>query len=1106
MQSAIFGLHQQLSFAPYNQSAMKKSLRLIILFVVVVCSVQAQKLDMEKLKGMKPRSIGPGAMSGRITAIDAVVSNPDIIYAGAASGGVWKTTSGGIGWEPVFDKEATLSVGAIAIQQDNPAIVWVGTGEGNPRNSLNGGNGIYKSLDAGKTWKLMGLEKTRHIHRIIIDPKNPNTIYVAAIGSPWGEHPERGVFKTTDGGATWKRILFVDDKTGCADLIIDPSNPNKFFASMWQHRRQPWTFNSGGPGSGLYVTIDGGEKWTKLTSKEGLPEGDLGRIGLAISRSKSEVVYALVESKKNALYRSTDGGLKWQLMNDNMGEIGDRPFYYSELSVDSKNENRLYTIFSMINVSEDGGKSFKTLLPYFGVHPDHHAWWIHPEDPSFMIDGNDGGLNITRDMGKTWVFAENIPVGQFYHINVDMDHPYHVYGGMQDNGSWAGPAYVWRNEGIRNSYWQEVLFGDGFDVVPDPDDTRFGYAMSQGGNLARYDIKTGFTKFIQPTHPDANFKLRFNWNAAIAQDPFNNAAVYYGSQFLHKSTNKGDTWEIISPDLTTNDPSKQNQHESGGLTMDATGAENHCTIITIAPSTLKKEVIWVGTDDCNVQLTQDGGKTWTNVSPKITGMPKAAWIPQIQASKYNAGEAFVVVNNYRLFDYKPYLFRTKDYGVTWESLVTPAQVGDNNYTLSVVQDPIEPKLLFLGAENGLFVSIDEGKNWTKWTAEFPAGVPVMDMVIHPREHDLVMATFGRAIYVLDDIRPLRDLIKSGVATLNNTVKIFSTPDAYLATIQQPNGPRFDANAIYNGQNRQPGALISYVVNKPADKKEEAPVVASKAGQKKSNPAPVVTEKKEAKSDIKYDSVKLEIVDAKGVVINTINQKASEENGLFRMTWALNEKVERNPSRERKQGSGRGGFGGGGGNDVLPGTYKLRITFGNQKDSTTVNVKADPRLNVSQSVIDQRYAMLKDLQKLTSLTTKATDRLIESLEIVDEYEKKMKDSKRTDLKEATEKTKAMKDSVNALFDFILGKVDKRQGMVMQANPAPVSYIQNARVYIGYSSDPISDTDKRVYKHAEDKINEVLERVNRFYSSAWPAYRAMMEKINLSPFKDYEPIKK
>jgi photosystem II stability/assembly factor-like uncharacterized protein len=1083
---------------------MKRKILILLLLTTLLIPSQAQKLEMEKLKGLSPRAIGPAGMSGRITAIDAVHSNPDIIYAGAASGGVWLSTSGGVAWEPIFDKETTQSIGAIAIQQDNPAVVWVGTGEGNPRNSLNGGDGLYKTLDGGKTWKKVGLEKTRHIHRIIIDPKNPNTVYVGAIGSPWGEHPERGVYKTIDGGATWERILFVDNKTGCAELVMDPSNPNKLFANMWEHRRMPWTFSSGGPGSGLHVTYDGGKTWKKLSSKEGLPEGELGRMGLAIARSKPNVVYALIESKKNALYRSDDGGEKWTMVNDK-SEIGDRPFYYFEIYADPKNENRLYTIFSRVNVSEDGGKSFQQLLPYYGVHPDHHAWWIHPENPNLIIDGNDGGLNISRDMGKTWVFADNIPVGQFYHINVDMDHPYNVYGGMQDNGSWVGPAYVWRNAGIRNSYWQEVLFGDGFDAAPDPDDSRYGYAMSQGGNLARFDLKTGFTKNLRPTHPDANMKLRFNWNAALAQDPHSNSTIYYGSQFLHKSVNKGDTWEIISPDVTTNDPSKQKQHESGGMTMDATGAENHCTILTIAPSTVKQGVLWVGTDDGQIQVTQDGGKTWNNVTSRITGMPKNAWVPQIQASTYSAGEAFVIVNNYRMFDYKPYLFRTKDYGATWESLVTSAQVGESNFTHAIVQDPVEPKLFFLGTENGLFVSIDGARNWTKWTNDYPSGVPSIDLVIHPREHDLVIGTFGRAIYVLDDIRPLREMAKSGAAT-SKTVQLFTPPDAYLVSVQQPSGPRFDANAVYNGQNRPMGAMISYVVTKPELKKEE-PKPSETKGRKGAQPEtkPVTTSPAD-KGSVKYDSIKLEIFKANGELVNTLRQKAPEANGLYRMNWMLNEKSDRQPSRTTTRGGGGGGFGGFGGTPVLPGSYKIRMTYGDQKDSTSITVKTDPRMDVPVSVYEQRHAMIKDLQKLRAIATAATDRLRESKEIAEEYEKKIKDSKRTDLKEAADNTKAVKDSINALFDVILGKVDTRQGIVRSPDPTPVSYIQTAQGYIGRSHDPISETDRRVYKHAEDKIAEITKRVNTFYDTTWKQYRELMEKVTISPFKDYEPLKK
>ncbi|HWA36114.1 MAG TPA: hypothetical protein VG737_18360 [Cyclobacteriaceae bacterium] len=1091
--------------------------KLILITITIILAGQAcliaQKLDMERLKGYKPRSIGPAGMSGRITSIAAVNSNPEIIYAGAASGGLWKSTSGGINWEPIFDKEAVLSIGAIAVQQNNPSVIWVGTGEGNPRNSLNGGYGIYKSLDGGKNWKLMGLEKTRNIYKIIIDPNNTNTVYVASIGSPWGEHPERGVYKTTDGGETWNKVLFVDEKTGCADLVMDPRNPNKLIAAMWQHRRWPWTFKSGGPGSGLYITFDGGKTWTKRTSKDGLPEGELGRIGVDIAASKPELVYALIESKKNGLYRSADGGFKWELVNGNMEEIGDRPFYYSEIHVDPKNENRLYTVYSEVNSSIDGGKSFQKLLPYSGVHPDHHAWWIDPNNPAHMIDGNDGGLNITHDYGKNWMFVDNIPVGQFYHVNVDMDQPYNVYGGLQDNGSWVGPAYTWKDGGIRNMYWQTVLFGDGFDTAPDPDDSRYGYAMSQGGALSRFDRKTGFAKTIRPTYPDTKVRLRFNWNAGFAQDPKEHGTIYYGSQFLHKSTDKGSTWEIISPDLTTNDPEKQKSHESGGLTIDASGAENHCTILSIAPSAVEKGVIWVGTDDGQVQLTRDGGKSWTNVTPKITGMPKGAWIPQIRASEYKAGEVFVVVNNYRQFDYKPYLFRSRDFGQTWESIATSAEFGDNNYTLCVQQDPVEPKLIFVGAENGLFVSLDEGKTYTRWTAGFPAGVPVMDLVIHPREYDLVIGTFGRAIYVLDDVRPLREMVKTGPQVLASSMHVFDAPDAYQVNFQDPTGILFPGNSMFEGENRPSGAMISYVLNKP-EKKEEPKKEEVKADDKTkkgtAGKTPVTTPAAENKDDKKdekpkADSLTMEVFNAKNEKIRTIKQKVSDDNGFHRIFWAMNEKGERNPSRGGRRGGGAG-QGEPAGPQVLPGTYKVRITFDGKKDSTMVVVKSDPRFPNMDNVLQARYVLLKDLEKMTGLASKSMERLKESIEIADEYEKRIKESKRTDLKDATDKTKAIKDSLNAVIDFMIGKEDKRQGFAGNPVPTPVSYINTAQYYISTSKDPVNATDERVMKQASDAVDRILDRVNKFYEKQWPEYRAAMEKVSINPFKTYEPLKR
>ncbi|MEO0555635.1 MAG: hypothetical protein AAF149_20690 [Bacteroidota bacterium] len=1086
--------------------SIQNFLSAVFICAVFSTSLIAQSIDMELLKGMKPRSIGPAGMSGRVTAIDALHSNPDLIYVGTASGGLWKSESGGIDWKPVFDKEKILSIGAVAIQQDNPDVVWAGTGEGNPRNSLNGGYGLYKSLDGGKSWDLMGLEKTRNIHRIVINKDNPDIVYVGAIGSPWGEHPERGIFKTTDGGKSWKKVLFVDNKTGVADLVADPTNTNKLFAAMWEHRRKPWTFNSGGPGSGLYVTVDGGENWKKISEDDGFPKGDLGRIGVAVSKSDPKRVYALVESKKNAFYRSNDGGYTWEKVNDKGSEIGNRPFYYSDIYVDPQNENRVYTVFTYVNVSEDAGKSFKQLMPAYGVdngvHPDHHAWWINPEDPSFMIEGNDGGLNITRDRGKSWRFVENLPLAQFYHINVDMEYPYNVYGGMQDNGSWGGPAYVWKSQGIRNSYWQELSFGDGFDVIPDPDDSRYGYSMSQQGFVVRYDRETGHTRIVRPTHPNPDMRLRFNWNAAIAQDPFDNSTVYFGSQFVHKSLDRGATWSIISPDLTTNDTEKQKQDKSGGLTMDATGAENNTTILAVAPSPIEKDLLWVGTDDGLIQITRDGGQTWTNVTANITGMPNAGWVAQIKASTYNAGEAFAVVNNYRNFDFKPYLFHTADYGKTWRSLVNESQVW--TYTLCFVQDPVEPNLMFLGSDGGLYVSIDAGENWTQWGENYP-NVSTMDLVIHPREHDLVIGTYGRAAYVLDDIRPLRELAKSGGSTMQKQVVLFDAPDAFITLNQQPSGTRFGADAIYNGENRKGGAMLSYIVNKPEEKEEvvkEEPVKKSKRKKKAAKPEPKPVEDEVEKEDkISYDSLTLEVFNGSGDLIRTIKRKAPKEKGLNRMYWGLEEKGQRRPSRRKvKEGAAEPR-----GLTVLPGSYKLRLTFGEKSDSTMVNVRFDPRVEMSNSMLSAKREMLKRIENGQGLAGMAMQRLVESKEIADDYMKKMKEKDKEGFKEMIDKTKAVKDSIeNLMIPFVGEDNSKKQGIIRSPIPSISSRFGTAGFYVSSALVAPGATELRLVEQAESKLEEAIEAVNEFYKNEWPQFRSAAEKADLSPFKEYEPL--
>ena len=1064
-------------------------MRPILYLLFLCCSLQlgAQDFSTTWLKEAAPRNIGPGGMSGRITSIDVVSSDSDIMYVGTASGGLWKSTSGGVTWEPIFNDQVTASVGAVAIQQSNPDVIWVGTGEGNPRNSLNGGYGIFKSLDGGKSWKSMGLEKTRHIHRVLIDPTNPDIVYVAAIGSPWGVHSERGVYKTTNGGKSWNKILYVNDKTGAADLVMDPTNPNKLVAAMWEHKRDPWFFKSGGSGSGLYVSFDGGENWSKKTDEDGLPKGDLGRIGLAIAANKTNIIYALVESKKNALYKSEDGGFKWKKINDK-NDIGNRPFYYSDIAVDPQNENRVFSVFTYVNVSQDGGKNFNQLMPAYGVdngvHPDHHAWWIHPQDGSFMIDGNDGGLNITRDGGKTWRFIGNIPVAQFYHISVDNEFPYNVYGGMQDNGSWRGPAYVWKVQGIRNSYWQEIAFGDGFDVVPDLDDSRYGYAMSQQGYVSRYDWKTGNNYIVRPTHPEPNTRLRFNWNAAIGQDPFDNSTVYFGSQFVHVSKDKGQTWKVISPDLTTNDPEKQKQSESGGLTLDATGAENHCTLLVIEPSSVEKDMLWVASDDGRVHFTQDSGSTWNEVSKNIKGLPKGSWITQIKASNKNKGEALLVANDYRRFNYTPYAYRTKNYGKTWERIVDGGDV--ENYTLSIVEDPINPNLMFLGTDDGLYISLNAGKQWDKFDAEIFPTVSVKDLVIHPREHDLVIGTFGRAAWVLDDIRPLR-AIASIPGEIEKDVQLFEPPTAYLAAYQQPTGSRFGADAMYQGTNRKYGAMLSYFVNPPVKKDKDSDK------EEKAN-----DEDEAEKKESKKDSLTLMVYDG-ARLIRTLKKKVPKEKGIHRWYWNMDEKgvsrPRRKPSKSKREPSGV---------QVKPGTYRLVMSFGDEQSEQTIEVKSDPRLTVDPANIDAVYTASKELEGYTAAAAAAVKQLAESKQTLTDYKKLFKENKSDEMKTLLKEMKSQTKTIDSLIALYIGKEDKRQGIVRNPESNVLTRIRNASRYTRSRQEGITVTENKLLQHAKEELEVAIEQTNNYYKEVWPVLKSKIEAEDTSRFKEIQEL--
>lgn len=991
------------------------------------------QVDPEHLAAMTARSIGPAGMSGRVASIDAVVADPRMIYVGSATGGLWKSRDGGLTWTPIFDRQGTSSIGAVAVFQPNPDIVWVGTGEGNPRNSAGVGNGIYKSIDGGRTWSHLGLERSERIHRVVPHPTNSDVAYLAVLGPTWSDGEERGVYKTTDGGRTWQRVLHTNARTGAADLVMDPRNPNKLFAALWEHRREPWFFTSGGPGSGLYVTYDGGEHWRRLTADDGLPAGDLGRIGLAVAQSDPSVVYALVEASPSALLRSADGGHTWRTVSTARG-IAPRPFYYADIRVDPVNENRVYNLHGRIQVSEDGGKTWRLVVPSATIHGDVHELWIHPLDGRLLLMGNDGGVGISYDRGGAWRFIENLPLAQFYHLNVDMDTPFNVYGGMQDNGSWMGPSALWRLGGIRNYYWHRVGSGDGFATLHDVSDPRYGYSMSQRGNLRRFDLVTGVRKDIQPVHPDGT-ELRFHWNAAIAADPFDSATIFFGSQFVHRTRDHGDTWELISPDLTTNDPAKQRQRESGGLTMDVTGAENHTTILTIAPSPVERGVIWVGTDDGNLQLTRDGGETWTNVADRIRGVPAATWIPHIEPSRYEGATAFVVWDDHRRGNWTPYVFQTTDYGRSWRSLATDEIRG---FVHVIEQDPVEPDLLYLGTEFGLYLSLDRGRRWMKWTHGLPT-VPVRALVVHPRDHDLAIGTHGRGAFVLDDVRPLRALAERGGRPPERLV-LFDPPPAYEHQVADAVGYRSTGHAMFFGENRPYGVLLSYWIPQGVD------------------------------------SVELTMTDADGDVVRTLRARATA--GLNRTTWDLRAEAFEGPAASGGTNPVRGP-------DVPPGRYTVRVRAGGAEVSGEVEVRPDPRTEIPAGERVAKYQAIRDAGQRLEVATEAVRRLRRASEGVNQVLASLEarsDSQAAALREAAPALLDTLAAVTAVF------VDPPRGQRDPVPPPTVSDRFRGLLFSLYSSWDVPTATQRVRRaQADQTLASALDRANRVMSENVGAFR-------------------
>jgi hypothetical protein len=840
--------------------------------LLCVGSLSAQlttPLDSTTLAGFRWRSVGPANMSGRVTDIEAVPGNPKVFYVATATGGIWKTVNAGTMFFPVFDKERVISMGDIAIAASNPNIIYAGTGEEDSRNSISPGGGLYKSTDAGRTWKLSGLEATQQIGRIIVDPTDPNIVYVAALGHAWNSNPERGVYKSTDGGATWQLVKFVSEKAGFVDLVMDAKDHNTLYGASWERVRGPYFLKSGGPGSGLWKTTDAGATWREIRGG-GFPETVKGRIGIALSPSNPQIIYTWVEAdtlarplargekpdtskrqKTNSgIYRSSDGGATWALTYRNEppgqggGGLGDaRPFYYSQIRVDPRNPDRIYWMSSVFRTSEDGGKTVRRGA--LGVHTDWHAMWIDPADPEHYILGDDGGIAVTYDRGGTYDFINTFPIGQFYHVSYNMEKPYKVCGGLQDNGSWCGPSRAKSRAGISNGDWYNVGGGDGFYSAMDPQDSNIVYSESQGGNASRLNIAQNTRAVIMrgggrdrtsifedsaiiargdTTHPvtpeitrtlaqiraraaaDSARGYRFNWSTPFFLSPHSATTVYMGGNRLLKSTDRGDHFYPISADLSTKDSTRiiVSTRTTGGITRDNSGAETHATISTVAESPIRPGILWVGTDDGNVWLTTNDGGQWTDITTRFPGVPKKTWVSRVEPSHFDTATVYVTFDNHRENDFRPYVYVSNDFGKTFRSISNNLPTGGVDFVHVIREDPANRDLLFLGSDVGAYVSTDRGGSWQRFMTGLPT-VPVHDLEIHPRDRELIAATHGRSIWIVD-VAPLEQM-NNGLMARGTT--FFAPKTAYQYS--QANTQNFTGNKYFLAPNPTYGAELVYRV-------------------------------------------------------------------------------------------------------------------------------------------------------------------------------------------------------------------------------------------------------------------------------------------------------
>jgi len=1043
------------------------------------------------------RNIGPVNMSGRVADVEGVPGDPNVVWVGAASGGVWKTVDGGLTFEPVFDDQPISSIGDIGLAPSNPDVVYVGTGESAVRNSVSFGDGVYKTTDGGQTWSHVGLDGTRHISKVLVDPRDPNTVYVGALGSIYGPSEERGVFKSSDGGATWHKVLYLDDAHGVADMEMDPTNSNILYATLWRFERKPWTHHSGDEEGGVWKSVDGGATWTKLDGRG--PDGDqkglpklLGRIGVQVAPSHPETVYVIAESDEGTLFRSDDRGVTFTKVSDEAGIVS-RGLYYTHLRIDPADENRLYAVSSRLQLSIDGGKTFRRISST--THVDFHALWIDPTDPDRLWQGQDGGVAVSYDRGETWEPIRSLPIAQFYQIYADDRQPFYwLGGGLQDNGTWIGPSRTREPAGILEDDWRMISFGDAYYVVAHPDDPDLLISESQGGAIVRTHYETRQQEDISPQPrrndggPVGDLEYRFNWNAPIVASPHDGKTIYFAGNVLFKSPDFGETWEIVSPDLTTDDPAKQGP-AGGPVWYENTTAEYHTTIISFAESPVEPGVLWAGTDDGNLQLSRDGGATWANVVGNVPGMPPFSPVSHVEASRTAAGTAYVAFDRHMFDDLRPHLYKTTDFGASWAPLSTTG-LPERGYVHVLREDPSNPDLLYVGTELGLFASWGpngrSGRSWTELDLGNLPTVAVHDLLIHPTRNDLIVGTHGRALWVLDDASPIQQWSDE---VAGEPAHLFPVRPAWRFPVRFTRYGLGDEE--YAAPNPPYGALISYALSEEIEKPK--PEDGARDGQ-----SGEATEGEAGPAEPPKDRIELAILDAAGEVVRTFEQKdLPTEAGVNRIAWDLS--YDR--PKPRKKGEGDEGaefFGPIRGLSVLPGAYTVRLTVDGQVSETPVEVGIDPLVKVSADELRAAFDMASRLDAMSG----AANGALRALDvIVEESAARKAHMERLDHEVSNELRALWQErdgEARGLVKLLAGEEGKP---FWSQGPSLTEQIRSLEMNVDNAFRAPTAAQQKLFAELEAELGEALAAVNGLLGEALPALNERLVAEGVPPL--FEP---